>query len=370
MFLATRSSKRRTTSAHGINTTTKKRITIMKKKEIIASALLAAAALLAVVGCQKQDVVTAGSSVSFSVSVAGQEGAKSAAGVKSVLYNEADDIQTDGNTFVCSAYNTTKDASLFTGETVTYSETSSRWSTEAAYTWYPNEIITFHAVYPATAAGTGDGEAAIASDGTGISISNYEVADNAASQIDLMLGYYSGNGNNSGTAAINFKHPFTAVRFKMGDLAEFIPGFTGINSITISNVYTGGSLALWNGSTFSWTPASTTKDVTMTVGGANPEAGEYIVGTDASAKAFTLIPQDLATKTATITVSYNATVSGSIVATINQVSTTSTQWEAGKVYTYTINYKTMPVTIDDSGTPVTGWTTDTIESPIEADDAN
>ena len=336
----------------------------MNRRTITAS-VLAAAALLAVTGCQKQNGITTGETVSFGVSVAGQSGAKAASGTRAVLYNSADDIQTDGSAFACSAYNSSKGASVFTGETVTYS--SGKWSATKDYTWQPGETLKFHAVYPATAAGTGDGNAVIASGGTGIGITNYAVADNAASQIDLMLGYFTGNGQTSGVANIKFDHPFTAVRFKMGDLETFIPGFSGITSITISGVYTGGTLAKWNGgSTFTWTPASDTKTVTMNVSGTFTE-GADIVGTDDNAKAFTLIPQNLSSKPATITVNYNATTPGSIVAAINSVPSSGDTWKSGKVYTYTINFKTMVLTIDDSGAVQT-WATETVTDPVEADD--
>ena len=209
-------------------------------------------------------------------------------------------------------------------------------------------------------------------DGSGI-IFNCNVADNAKDQTDVMLGYYSGNGDYTGTANIVFKHPLTAVRFKMGDLAEFIPGFNCITSIQIANVYAGGTLAKWNVGSFEWDLSMTYKNVTMNVSGTFAK-GEDIVGTDTNhnAEAFTLIPQNLATRSATLIVNYDATEDGTIVAVVNRVSESSTEWEAGKVYTYTINYRTMPLTIrDDSGfNPVTGWTTDTTTREIEADDVN
>lgn len=325
----------------------------MKKKELMAFTLLAATMLLIAAGCKKEDGAMAENTMSFSVSVAGQGESKA------VLYNAAADIETEGNAFVCSAYNNTESSVVFSGETISYS--GSRWSTGEEYLWYPGKILTFHAVYPASAADV----AAIAADGTGISISNYAIADNAKDQADIMLGYYSGDGNYTGTANIVFNHPFTAVRFKMGDLAELIPGFTSITSIQIANVYDGGALAKWNGGPFEWTPSTTDKIVTMNVSGIF-EKGAYVVGTEDNAQAFTLIPQDLATQSVTLIIYYDATVPDTIVAVVDSVSETSTEWEAGKVYTYTINFKSLELTV--GGETVQIWGT-TDGGAVEANDS-
>ena len=325
----------------------------MNRRTITAS-VLAAAALLAVTGCQKQNGIAGGNPLSFSVSVTGQEG------TRAVLYNDNAALEALA-AFKCSAYNVTKSTVLFSDETVSYAD--SKWSTGTAYTWQPGETMTFCAYAPVAATGV-----TLWTDGITYSCT---VADNAASQTDVMLGYFTGNGQTSGVANIKFDHPFTAVRFKMGDIKDFIPGFTGISSITISNVYAGGTLDKWSGSeaSFNWT-SSGDKTVTMTVGGAKPNAGADIVGTDANAKAFTLIPQVMSSKPATITVNYNynADASGSIVATINSVPATDNTWKAGKVYTYTVNFKTLALTISDSDA-VTAWTTDTNPTTVEAGDA-
>lgn len=316
----------------------------MNRRTITAS-VLAAAALLAVTGCQKQNGIAGGNPLSFSVSVTGQEG------TRAVLYNDNAALEALA-AFKCRAYNVTKSTVLFSDETVSYAD--SKWSTGTAYTWQPGETMTFCAYAPVAATGV-----TLETDGITYSCT---VADNAASQTDVMLGYYSGGGNNSGTANIKFDHPFTAVRFKMGDIKDFIPGFTGISSITIAGVYTGGTLDKWSGSgDFIWTPSGD-KTVTMTVGGANPTEGTYIVGTDANAEVFTLIPQVMSSKPATITVNYNATVNGAIVATIGSVPTSDNTWKAGKVYTYTVNFKTFDLTISDS---VDNWTTDA-QQTVEA----
>ena len=331
---------------------------MLKRKSLTINALGVALLLLAVTGCQKQDGATTGNPVSFSVSVAGQEGSKA------VLYNNNAALEALGS-FICSAYNTNTHAAVFDAQTVSYA--NSKWTTADEYTWQPGETLTFCAYAPTGATGV-----TLPTDGSGIDFS-CSVADNVKDQTDVMLGYYSGNGDYTGTANIVFKHPLTAVRFKMGDLAEFIPGFNRITSIQIANVYAGGTLAKWNVGSFVWTPSMTYKNVTMDVSGTFAK-GEDIVGTDTNnnAEAFTLIPQNLATRSATLIVNYDATEDGTIVAVVNRVSESSTEWEAGKVYTYTINYRTMPLTIrDDSGfNPVTGWTTDTTTREIEADDVN
>lgn len=315
---------------------------MLKKRITIA---LLPMAILLTAGCSKTGTVLSGNGiVKYSVSVSDQDGSKA------VLVNdEASFITQTSGKFTCSAYNVTTGVSLYTNETVSYAD--GKWSTAAQYTWDNGTQMTFHAFAPTTATGV-----SIAADGSGITVTDYSIADDGSAQTDLMLGYYSGFGTN-GTATIKFEHPLTAVRLKMGDIAEFVPGFEKVTGISIEGVAATGSLAKWNSGAFSWTPSATKKTVALGVN-AKPEKGTLM-----SDEAFTLIPvTSLSAAPAKITVSYSGTTSGAIVANIN-----SGAWEAGKVYTYTVNFKTMILTIDDSGAVQT-WTTETIGTPIEADD--
>ena len=305
-------------------------------KRIIAIAVLPMALALSA-GCSKDAAVATvnGTSVSYSVKVQDS---------KATLVNSEEAFRTTPGTFTCNAYD--NGSSIYSGDiTVKYS--NSKWTPSVDATWERDHTLTFYAV----ANGTGT----ISS--TGISCS-HTVAATAEEQSDLMFGTYSGKGT-EGKADITFSHPLTAVRFKMGDIATYVPGFTAITGISIEGVAAGGSID-WPKES-DWTPTTFDKTVTLGVT-TTPEEGSLIK----DGEAFALIPQTLSDHPARISVSYSYTdgtsKTGAIVANISSGS-----WASGQSYTYTVNFKTLVLTIDDSGA-VSEWATET-GGTVEAEDA-
>jgi len=151
-------------------------------------------------------------------------------------------------------------------------------------------------------------------------------------QTDILLGYYSGSGvkPTHGTddtdyvgwaAPIKFRHPLSAIKFERGSIEGWAAATDKINSITVSGVH-GSGTCTWTGNgsdglSFSWGSFSGTASVSMSESGT----------------AF-LIPQAFAA--GAITVSVSMTLGGSPVSASATLS--AGQWEAGKYYTYTLNY--------------------------------
>ena len=305
-------------------------------KRIIAIAVLPMALALSA-GCSKDAAVATvnGKSVSYSVKVQDS---------KATLVNSEEAFRTTPGIFTCNAYD--NGSSIYKSGDITVKYSNSKWTPSKDATWERDHTLTFYAV----ANGTGT----ISS--TGISCS-HTIAATAEEQSDLMFGTYSGKGT-EGKADISFSHPLTAVRFKMGDIATYVPGFTAITGISIEGVAAGGSID-WPKES-DWTP--TTFDKTVTLGVATtPEEGSLIE----DGEAFALIPQTLTDHSAKISVSYTYTdgtpKTGAIVANISSGS-----WASGQSYTYTVNFKTLVLTIDDSGA-VSEWATET-GGTVEAED--
>ena len=317
-------------------------------KRIISIAMLSVTMLLAA-GCGKDTPVQSGADViRYGVGFSGQE-----PGRKATLVNDEETLETSPGQFTCSVYNESDGNWLYREETVSYSD--GKWSTATQYSWINGKTMKFYAY--ALATGTD-----VTVEPDGMSISSHVVADTASSQKDLMLGSYSGTGDN-GKATIKFCHPLTAVRFKMGDIKDAIPGFTGVTAITIERVAASGALAKWSSGAFSWTPSSTTKTVTLTVN-ANPDEGAYL-----GDHVFALIPvTDLSESPVKISVNYSYS-DGSAKSGIVSASIGSGSWEAGKVYTYTVNFKNniLFLTIDDSEA-VSEWDVET-GATVDAEDA-
>jgi len=159
----------------------------------------------------------------------------------------------------------------------------------------------------------------------------------AASQTDILLGYYNGAGvkPTHGTsttsyicwaAPINFRHPLSAIKFVKGS----IEGWTGtdkISSISISGVYEKGTCT--DNGTFSWGSCTGSTTVSMS------DASGLSIGTgDIIGESFFLIPQTFAAST--ITVNVSLTIGGSAKSISATLS--ADQWVAGKYYTYTLGY--------------------------------
>jgi len=183
------------------------------------------------------------------------------------------------------------------------------------------------------------GAATVATAGSANQTLTYDISKvpTAASQTDILLGYYSGNGvkPTHGTthtdyvgwaAPINFRHPLSAIRIKKGT----VEGWTGTDKITeisIAGVYASGTCT--DNGTFSWGSTAGSATVSMSATGGLAIGADSIIG-----ETFFLIPQTFTASA--ITISVNLTVDGTSYSPSATLS--ADEWKAGNYYTYTLNY--------------------------------
>lgn len=224
------------------------------------------------------------------------------------------------NSFKVAAWTgTSATASIPAYTEVTYAD--SKWSTASTYTWKKGEEKTFVAYANLPASG-----ATITSEAAGTQKLAYTVPDAASAQNDILMGYYKGNGNNSGTASITFYHPLTAVKFVVGEMEDV----SAITNISLKGVYAGGNTTQnAAGTSFTWVGTTSTKTVSQAVTGDLPSKDEQV------GEAFLLIPQTL-TEAASVEVTINATINGAPAELIATLS--SGQWKAGYTNIYTLGY--------------------------------
>lgn len=211
-----------------------------------------------------------------------------------------------------------------------------------AYKWKTGKTYTFFA-YTNLPSSTSTAVASITEGG--VSLNYKAVPESASDQNDMMLGYYSGNGGGTGTAAINFYHPLAAIKFTVGDIV----GVQNISSIRISGVYASGTTSLAGGTgtpTFTWSNTSSTKTVSQTIAGNLPSKGSQLGTT------FILIPQTISSSP-----KLSVEMSATLVDGKNKIITadlTSGTFEAGKTNIYAVNY-TAGTGLSFSNPVVTAW---------------
>jgi len=179
---------------------------------------------------------------------------------------------------------------------------------------------------------------------------SYDVTKAATpeTQSDILLGYYSGTGEKKTDyvgrfAKINFRHPLAVVKFKKGEIDGWDSTTDKITEINITNVYASGN-CVDNGS-FSWTPGSSTTQVTMSgASGLGIDPTTNIIGSP-----MFIIPQNLATKS--FTIGLEITIGGSEYTASCEVS--SKNLEAGKYYVFELSYN--PSTMVGFIATVTDW---------------
>jgi len=237
-----------------------------------------------------------------------------------------------------------------------------KWFPAASKIWYPDTTLTFLAVYPQPTSplGTEGLTSLTASYKPGNLAFSYKVPTTATAQKDLMFAYYKGKGTN-GTAPLWFTHALTCVKFKIGEFE----GVSGINSITMKDVYESGSCTVrpvvdggksyysYETTTAGESKWSPTGSATVTATGAITDLTEgNSLGKDYT---FALIPQDLSSKNVTLemNITYDLTKSITLKATLN-----SGTWRAGYVNEYTLSFKnddskTFKVSVVQSA--ITGW---------------
>lgn len=228
-------------------------------------------------------------------------------------------------------------------ETVSYADGAWKMPEGHIYYWPQKTTLTFYA-YANLPSVTGAASVSIASDGSGQTLS-YSAAllSSIDKQKDILLGYYSGKGNATGTAFISFSHPLAAVRFKCGELEHV----TAVSSISIESAYASGTCTpVYSDAgvpTFTWNAnGSTTVSQTATDGFAVSE--DALLG-----ETFILIPQSMTAQSSTVrvTVKLDDGTSRNF-----DYQLTSGSWAAGHVTEYTISIKDMamrliPKTLED-----------------------
>jgi len=178
------------------------------------------------------------------------------------------------------------------------------------------------------------------SDGASISMPSVKdedatltVTDIKSAQNDILLGKYAVSSPSSGDVDIDFSHPFASVRFKLGNVEE-----ETVTALSLSGVYVSGKTTYSQSSdNFTWTDFGNA-NATLSATGLSKSVGDTIA-------TFVVIPQDLSSKNAVITVTYQ---SGNKIAKL----LSSDSWDAGYTTTYTID-KIGEIDVEISGTNVT-----------------
>ncbi len=270
--------------------------------------------MFAATGCSKQEAGTDGKDCPMTIQpeVVSADGAlKSDDGgaTKATLINDATGLRSQG--FGLSIYNGTTAYK----DKVEMEYKNGAWAPKNGtmdWKWPAGTAYTFYAWSPAALnVGTVTSAGVPAFTYSGIS-----------DQKDIMLGYYSGTGNN-GAAPVKFSHALASVQFKTGT----ITGLGNITKVELSGVATSGTCTpSYSGSStvgFAW--SSFGGNTTLTQSGLT--AASTTSGT-AIGKPFLTLPQSAA-----LTVKLTDANSKTITAAISAPALT-----VGKTAVYTINY--------------------------------
>lgn len=256
---------------------------------------------------------------------------------KAAQYNTVTDLQTIGS-FKVTAWNSNHTKFIPTDESSegTVRFAAGRWTLDGtAPLWTNADVKTFFAY-----TNIPEGSAVTCTTDESQTFSYTQVKQNAADQLDALLGYYNGNGDRDddgtpdGVAKIRFIHPLTAVVFKQGTFE----GISQIKKLLIDGVHDGGTATVtysyagdgtlvpnivWN------TSASGTMQVMQEFpGGIMPGDGKPL------GVPFIIIPQNLAEHK--VTLKAVVTTNGGDQTVQAELNTGS--WVAGKTNTYTIGY--------------------------------
>ena len=310
----------------------------------LAAGVMAAA--LSLSSCEER-VGSEGGDFGFSASAVSYTGP--GAWTKATPINTVSAFESTYTSFKVNAYKGS--TAKFTDKTSSYS--AGEWNLNTTAKWYPNETLDFYALaFPETNPPmiTLVGNMIVnPSTKTAIFDYTFSPAHSAIGENtpDIMFGYYTGQGvlNTAGSkkiAPLTFYHPFTALKFKAG--ADLV-GAT-VNSITIKNVANGGTctiaasnLATAGNSAISWTTDAGHIDYSNTYS-ATITAADQQIGTDA--QTFVIIPQTMG-ETAKLEVKLTVNVDGVDKDYTLEASLSNLTFNAGTLYTFTINYADIPL---------------------------
>lgn len=250
-------------------------------------------------------------------------------GTRATTYNNATDLQTEGS-FICAAYAANTATEHFVSKQVNWNPTAMKWEFVEPQKWPDNSVsysaLDFFAYMPATKPAyltTGPTYAVIDSNSDGTpdtpqaSFTCTLPADQSTLKEfvwTLITGQTQAAQGSTGVA-LHFTHPFARVRFVLSPESG---AHVTVNSVTISDVNSTGTCT-FDGTTTTWSDQNNA----ATFGG--------LVGTD-----YIAIPQLFTNSTQTVTVEATwEEWTGGVTKTFS-TNVTMAQWEAGKLYTYTL----------------------------------
>ena len=293
---------------------------MIKRLAYISLALLCTSVSLTQTGCENggAEMPDGSSSLRFTARVESMGGASESSTKGALINTGSSAAGLEAYSSIVGSFNVsawTGSVQFLNDGTVRYSDGVWQLQDDTRYMWKYDETKTFVA-YANLPSGASVGN--ISSTGQTLTVSSLPAS--AANQKDILLGYFTGQGNNTkGVAQIAFCHPLTAVVFNTG-----IQGAT-LNSVSIKGVYSGG--------TYSHTGGAAVSDAQW-----SGRTGSITVSGTAS-EPFLLIPQSLSAQPVTVTA--NITANGR---TYNMTTTlNSGAWQPGYVTTYSIDYNSISV---------------------------
>lgn len=178
----------------------------------------------------------------------------------------------------------TFETKAFDGSTETLSQTvvydGSAWvGTPVAY-WPQATRLTFYAYANLPTAGS-----SISTVSAGQTLT-HSVPAMASDQKDILLGYYKGNGGNTGTAKIHFDHPLTAIVFKDAGLLDG----KVVKSITLTEIASSGTVTMGpDGVIGTWSISNYNGEASQS------KTGGLDIADDVIGEPFLIIPQNAET---------------------------------------------------------------------------
>ena len=331
--------------------------------------LILATALVALSACNKEDIV------STDVNLASNEIGFNVVNRKATKANDAIITGTayaHDNTFQVWGWQSKEgdfsefsddDASDFMTD-LTISWTGGRdsrteaWRNAANYYYWPlNGKISFLALHPSTVAPSTTGWDAT-NDKPKATIADYTIS-NANKAVDLMFANNEGSRRADALPMV-FSHALSQIQFRTRTNEDYSADVTfKVNSVTINNIDLSGDLAYANDA-FNWTDnAAQTESwpyyaTTATVAYHATDAEADLYG-DANV----MIPQaanvyvaDPLNEGTTLTINYTMQQTNSAAITGDVTVRAAQEWQAGKRYVYTLNFKLNEILFDPS---VTNW---------------
>lgn len=244
------------------------------------------------------------------------------------------------------------------------------------YYWPFTGKISFLAIHPSTVAPTSTGWDAT-NDKPKASISNYTITPGSNEDVDLMFANNAGTRNSvivngDGMMGMVFKHALSQIEVKVKTDADYSADVAfDVESVTFNNIDLSGTV-LYANDAISWS-ANTTQTQNWVYYNTVLEdiddeyqiygAAKVNIPQPANFNASILDPGHAKynagdTVAATITIGYSmeqtgsAKITGTVTIADPFLSVVDNEWEAGKKYNYTINFKLNEILINPS---VTDW---------------